>query len=170
MRIVNKPCSESGQTDDEDVDIVRRFANGGRAKVIRINGMPPEVYNNTKAREVTEAFDKKFKAFLAGECEIFFNEVFVPMLKERGWVVSHSHIGIPILIGKNDEGEWDNVPTKEGYIVQYTIYRFICDFTDVEHKSEGESWEAHVNALGAFWRHLPDGLLENSEYYLEEVD
>jgi hypothetical protein len=97
------------KTIDEVLGLIKKFAYGGQAKIDRINGMPPFYYKNIKTQKLLKDMREAHETFIEEQANIFFNTTLKPILKKNKWKISKSHIGMMILIAKDENGEWDNV-------------------------------------------------------------
>lgn len=147
----------SNMTDIKEIlDTIKAFSYCNQAEITHINSLPIKYYKNKKARKAVDSFIGRFEAYVQSEALIFFQEIVEPIMVKKGWVLSYSSWGIPILIKKNSNGEWDNINHKDSEEIDYILERFLSAFS-----------EDNRFPVGAFFGLVDYDMLKNKGLYLE---
>jgi len=159
------PSVENLTTIDEVLEVIKSISYCNRAELYMIDGQIVSYYNNTKAKECLSNFEDSFKKFIESESIKFFEEILEPIMKKNKWFISTSHIGMPILIEKNEEGEWDNIKGSKEFDFEYLCSRFVSNFEEVEVHLKGEhnNWD---RAFNTFLRNIPNPYLEERGLFI----
>ena len=136
-----------------------------------INGMPFDYYHNKVVRGLVDEFNTRLEKFKEEETMAFFKKVIQPIMKENKWFVSSSHVGMPVLAEKDEEGEWDNISDKKKeFQLEYLCYAFIKSIEPnakfiTKHEHGSSRADAFVYLIG----YIPlTYLQENGLYYKNE--
>jgi len=146
---------------EEVLTVIKDIADN-RAEIYLINEQPLNYYNNEKDKEYIQSFNKKFEYFIESEAINFFEKVLEPIMKENKWFISSSYIGKPILIEKNNDGEWDNI--RDGFDFEYLCYKFVSNFKNVKINLNSEH---SVDAFKSFFNCILSHYFIDKGYYLE---
>jgi len=153
----------SNATIEEILEIIKEVSYCNKAEIYLINGSPVNYYNNKKAKKHVSSFADKFGEFIEVEAKKFFEEILEPLMKKNKWFISFSHIGIPVLIKKDEAGEWDNIKNDEReFDFQYLCYQFVSNFRKVDISIKNE-YSNHISNVFSFFY----GCI-SSEYYKEK--
>ena len=116
------------------------------ATIHLINGQIPEYFENTDLKQaVRDAGDKiaRIKKEAIGE---LVEKQILPILAKNKWKISTSWIGKPVLIVKNEEGKWDNVPDcPEAHMLDLIGAMFTTK--DIEQNMEPEVGTMHTDGF-----------------------
>lgn len=124
-RNLDLPAFKENMTIQQVLDLIREKVDKNAA-IYMINGMPVSYYENTNVRILTKKFHDNLEHFITVHVTEFFKKVIAPMMIVNGWVLTTSHIGMPVLAEKNEDGEWDNLKNKEKeFELEYICYQFI---------------------------------------------
>jgi len=164
------PSIENLETIEEVLEVIRKFAYCNKADLHLINGLPINYYNNEKARKCVKGIDKRFVEFIEKEAVDYFEKVLEPLMKKNKWFVSSSHIGMPILIERNEEGEWDNIKGSKEFDFEYLCYKFVSNFREIEVRLKSEANSPSARAFNPFLNSLPSGFIEEKGYWKDADD
>jgi hypothetical protein len=101
------------KTIEEVLEKIKTIAYGGRAEIDTINGYPVFYYKKYRTRQMIKTMDSALDLFVRSQAQLFFDKELRPLLVKNKWKLATSHIGIPILVYKNEDGEWDNIKDKQ---------------------------------------------------------
>lgn len=136
-----------------------------------INGMPVEYYHNKEVRELVDGFNERLEKFKEEETLAFFKKVIQPIMKENKWFLSSSHIGMPVLVEQNEDGEWDNISDKKKELqLEYLCYAFIKSIEpNAKFISKNEYGSSRADGFVYLIGYIPlTYLQENGLYYKNE--
>jgi len=123
------PDVSNMETIDEVLEAIKSFAYGSYVEINLINGQPVNFYNNTKAKEHLSIFNEKFDKFIEDEALHYFKTILEPIMIDNSWFVASSHVGAPVLIEKNEDGEWDNIKRDDkAFDFEYLCFKFANNF------------------------------------------
>jgi len=157
------PSLDGLKTIEEILKVIKDFSFCKRAEIYLINGMPVGVYKNKKAIKHVESFESRLESFLEKEAISFFEKVLEPIMKKNKWFISASYmIGMPVLIAKDENNEWDNIPSgKKEEEFEYLCYKFVSCLGKGEATLESESYN-RVNGFAYLCGYIP------TEYFIEK--
>lgn len=160
--------SIDGLTDINDIlEKIKEVSFNNRAEIYLINGNPVNYHNNEKAKEDISNFAIKYEELIREEATKFFEKHIVPIIVKNDWKISHSSFYVPVLIEKDDEGEWDNVyQCEDEDDLEYLCYKFVSQFDelDVDLRAEHSN---KVYAFDKFAKYLDDDYLKDTDLYIE---
>lgn len=119
------PSLDNCKTIDEILEVINGFCNN-TAKIHLINGVLPFYYNNDKIKEYISGLTNDVEEYIIKVCTKFFSTIVLPILIEKDFKLSTSHVGIPILIKKYDD-DYDNIRDGEDDELEYICYHFTSD-------------------------------------------
>lgn len=128
VNINEVPSLEKVNTIEEILQVIKDFSYSNCAEIYLIDGMIPEYYNNTQIQIDTKNHISTIEKVINAECYKFFQTHVIPILIKNNWFISTSHIGIPIIIYKNEESEWDNIKhdnDDDELLVEFMCYELI---------------------------------------------
>ncbi len=114
MNISEIPDVSKMETIDDVLKVIKSFAYGSNAEIHLINGNPP-FYKPGTVDSIASAYD----TFITDQISTFFKKELEPIMREKGWRIGTSHIGMMVLIGKDENGEWNNVSDDESFEFEY---------------------------------------------------
>jgi len=141
------------KTIDEILAKIKTIAYGGKAEIDTINGHPVFYYKKDKTRNLIKGMDAAFECFVETQAKIFYVKELRPLLIKNKWKISSSHVGMPILVELDKNGEWDNVRNKK----KEFEFEYLC--------------EVFLNTMNIESRFVVCGffnlITDYSEFYLE---
>jgi len=148
---------------DQALEYIHKYVDK-RASLQYINGQPVEYFFNHVVKNAVNDFHSRFYSFIESEATRFFTDIVVPMFKENDWFISTSHVGMPIPIEKNEEGEWDNIGNRDK---EFMINYISAAFIGVVEKSakiriKNETGGDHADAFQYLIKHVPNAVVEQS--------
>lgn len=153
-KVSDVPDVSECKTIDEVLAKITTVAYGHRAEIDTIDGHPVFYYNKSKTRKLMGVIQSAFELFAKSQAQLFFDKELRPLLIKNKWKLAHSHIGMPILVYKNEAGEWDNIKdSKKEFEFEYLCKVFL---SSMNIKSDF--------VIARFFNHLDDV----SEFQLEE--
>lgn len=121
-KITDVPDVSHCKTVNDVLDAINPFCHNS-AVIHLINGCLPFYYESNKVKDYIKGIENDLKEFIERQCNKFFTTIIVPILIEKDFKISTSHIGAPILI-KNYDGEYDNIRDNEDQELEYICYKF----------------------------------------------
>lgn len=113
-------------TIDEILEAIKAFSFHQRAEIYLINGMLPEMYNNVSAQDDIIKSSNLIEEIIENECYGFFIKHIKPILIKNDWSIGRSGFMIPVLINKDEDGEWQNIPeSQDSLLVEFMCYKFM---------------------------------------------
>jgi hypothetical protein len=121
------PSLDNVNTIDEILSIIKKFSFSGQAEIYLIDEQPVMFANATNIQEGIKKIGDEVNDFINGKIKEFFIETILPLLNENKFKISTSWIGRPILIYKNEDGEWDNIEAYSdiNIFIEYVCYQFL---------------------------------------------
>jgi len=164
------PSVENLETIEEVLEVIKKFAYCNKAEILLINGQPVNYYNNDKAKNEATIIGDKFEKFKESEAISYFEKILEPIMKENKWFISRSHIGFPVLIEKNKEGEWDNIKRDgKDFDFNYLCYKFASNFKEIKLNLKSESNAPSVEGFMPFFNCISLDYFTDKGYYLEDL-
>lgn len=118
--------SLEGLNDIEDIlKVIKDFSFANQAEIYLINDEPVYFYENKTAKKSIKSINEKYEKFMEQISYDFFMENIKPLLTENNFKISTSWCGMPVLIKKDEEGEWQNIEREEGKEIDYLCYNFL---------------------------------------------
>jgi len=165
-----KPVVEGAKTIDEVLEIMKASPIIRNVELHLINGSPVSFYSNTKAKKEIATFKSKFDKLIESESSKFFEKILEPIMRENKWFVSSSHIGMLVLIEKDEDGEWDNISrNSKQFDFDYLCAKFMSSFRKVDITLDGEQGNHIYDGFSSFANYIDydylveKGLVINSE-------
>jgi hypothetical protein len=160
-----KPSVENLETIEEVLEVIKSIANHERAEIYLINGKPLSYYANGDVQEKVKSFEEKYDAFIEKESIKYFEEFLEPIMIQNKWFISYSNIGLPILIAKDEDGEWDNIPNDDKeFDFEYLCYSFASVYSSkCEIHLKGENSRS-IEGFRPFFYCLSTDYFENKGY------
>jgi hypothetical protein len=122
---IEVPSLESCKTLEEILNIIAEFSFN-TATIHLINGQLPAYYYNKDLSKGVDIYKEEFYSKKSKMITDFFKKYLAPIMDRNKWKFSSSHIGRPILIYKNEEGEWDNIlEDEDSQLLSYVIQEII---------------------------------------------
>lgn len=161
------PSVENLKSIDEILEVIKKIAYGNKAEIHLINGMPVEVYNNTEASNFIDGFVDRYESFIEAEAIKYWENHLLPIMKENKWFIGPSRFGAPVLICKDENDEWDNIPRDNKQIVfEYLCYRFAKKLNRGEANLKTEH-SNHVDGFQPFIYMINIDYLKETGIYIE---
>jgi hypothetical protein len=141
-----------------------------RASIEFIDGQPVKYHKNTIIKNKIKDFHTKLEKFIEQETFEFFKSILEPIMVKNGWVLTSSHIGMPVLAEKNEDGEWDNISNKnkdKEFLFEYICYQFISKVEpNAELRMKNEYFRSTADAFQYLQKYIPlEYLKEKNLYY-----
>lgn len=113
-------------TIDEILEAIKAFSFHQRAEIYLINGMLPEMYDNVSAQDDIRKSAQLIEEIIENECYGFFIKHIKPILIKNDWSIGRSGFMIPVLINKDEDGEWQNIPeSPDSLLVEFMCFEFM---------------------------------------------
>jgi len=152
------PSVKDVETIEEALAIIKQFSYGNNTKIYKINGLSTNYYHNTKVRAVVNGSNKIYTTFRDKFIIGFFEEVLEPIMQKNKWFLARSHMGVLVLISKNEDDEWDNIPND----ILQEDFEYIC--SQIASIFNIDNSKGGVNRL---FNHIPYDYLIKRNYYIE---
>jgi hypothetical protein len=161
------PSLDNANTIDEILTIIKEFT-GNRAEIYKINGMLVDYYNNKQVQIDTDAHIATVEKVIENECIKFFQTHVQPILIKNNWFISYSWCGKPVIIYKDENGEWDNIK-EDNTLIEYMCYRLIngLGLYDEKVNFESEHSKPTLNGFSALLTHIPHEQIESTGLYVK---
>jgi hypothetical protein len=141
-KIKDIPSVAECETIDEALAVIKGFSIN--AEIHLINGTLVSIHNNKKATNHLKAFKNRIEKILYEEAIKYWESILEPFMIKNKWFIGTSHLGAPVLIHKDENGEWDNISySREQLNFEVLCGRFAKDYnSNVEFnlKGEGRPW------------------------------
>ena len=114
MKTDNMPDVSGMKKIEQVLAAIKSFSYCKQAEIYLINGSLA-FYKKGTAELISKAYDD----FIENQVSTFFKKELEPIMINKGWKIGTSHIGMMVLIVKNEEGEWDNVDGNDSFEFEY---------------------------------------------------
>lgn len=161
------PTFEENTTIEQVLDVIKEKIDKN-ATIQYINRLPVTYYNNTVARELTQKFNDNLEEFITKHTIEFFKTVLQPIMKANKWVLTSSHIGMPVIGEFNENNEIDNIQDKDKeFEFEYICYQFINSVEpNAEANLRSQYGRSTADAFQYLQKYIPlDYFKENGLYY-----
>jgi hypothetical protein len=150
--------SLEGLNDIEDIlKVIKDFSFANRAEIYLINNEPVYFYENETAKKSLKSINEKYEKFMEQISYDFFAENIKPILTKKGFKISTSWCGMPVLIKKDEEGEWQNIEREEKEI-DYLCYNFLYEvgLSDESINLKTETGYYSFKGFSNFFKFIPN--------------
>ena len=154
---------------DEILEAIKAFSFCQRAEIYLINGMLPEIYNNVSVQDDIRKSSNLIEDIIETECNNFFIKHIKPILIKNDWHIGRSRFMIPVLINKDEDGEWQNIPeSPDSLLVEFMCYRFMYAINMYDEKVNLQP-ESHlmINGFRELFNKLNKNQIEDCGLYIE---
>ena len=153
---------------NEILELIRSIAYCNRAEIYLISNAPIQYSENKELKDYVTEVSNKFDEFIKTTATEYFDKVLLPIMIQNKWFFSTSGFGYPILIYKNDENEWDNIPKNEDSLYfEYLCYKFLKDFNNIEINLTPEHGNPRIDCFYMFNRILADEYFKERNLLIE---
>lgn len=155
------------RTINEALTVIQTVSKN--AIILLINGVPVNYYNNTEVKDYIDGADIRIDQTIRREALNFFKKFLLPIMEKNKWFLSTSHIGVPILIEKNEDGDWDNIVKDEKeFDFEYMCHSFIGKYGTSKVTLTCEYNKAYVsNGFQSFINYIPFSYIESKNLVID---
>jgi len=169
VNVNNIPSLENANTINEILEIIKEFSYGNKAEIYLINSQPPFYYNNPELKQRIKTRIDIVNETISKQCTEFFLKDVVPILIQNNWMVTTSHIGMPVLACKDDNNEWCNIKNGKDNELEYICYSFITGlglYNDNVNMCQ-EHGSPSINGFRYLIKHVNQDVIIEKGLYLE---
>lgn len=163
------PSLDNADNIEEILEIIKGFSYNKRAEIYLINGNYPEYHYNEQVKVDVKIHSDIINNTIKEELYLFFTTHIAPILIKNNWFISTSWCGHPVLINKDENGEWQNIKNeRDGDLIEFMCFRLLNEvgLYDGSVDFRKEQGDPYLNGFYQIMKHISSEVIEKSALFV----